>query len=188
MHEQEQDWGVASDALVVEHLLATTLDPVTHRATAVSLHSECPRMRAADAVLSVVTLAVAGAWAVWAQVAYSVTWTWAAVVVAAGSLVALVRATRVRREGLAFVASATAIVAAVVLIFGSLYPDVMPGLDGVGTLTVDNASSTDYTLTIMTWVAVVLTPVVLLYQGWTYWVFRKRITVDHIPAHTGLTL
>jgi cytochrome d ubiquinol oxidase subunit II len=39
----------------------------------------------------------------------------------------------------------------------------------------------------MTWVAVILTPVVLLYQGWTYWVFRKRISAEHIPEHTGLT-
>ena len=50
-----------------------------------------------------------------------------------------------------------------------------------------NASSTDYTLKVMTWVAVVLTPIVLIYQGWTYWVFRKRITIDNIPEHTGLT-
>ena len=51
------DWDVANDALVVEHLLASTIDPVTSRATAVSLHAECPRMRAMDAVISVVTLA-----------------------------------------------------------------------------------------------------------------------------------
>lgn len=51
------DWDVASDALVVEHLMASTIDPVTSRATAVSLHAECPRMRAMDAVLSVITLA-----------------------------------------------------------------------------------------------------------------------------------
>lgn len=54
---QGSDWDVASDALVVEHLLASTIDPVTSRATAVSLHAECPRMRAMDAVISVVTLA-----------------------------------------------------------------------------------------------------------------------------------
>ncbi|GIG38786.1 EAL domain-containing protein [Cellulomonas phragmiteti] len=51
------DWDVASDALVVEHLMASTTDPVTNRATAVSLHADCPRMRATDAVLSVITLA-----------------------------------------------------------------------------------------------------------------------------------
>jgi cytochrome d ubiquinol oxidase subunit II len=44
-----------------------------------------------------------------------------------------------------------------------------------------NASSTPYTLKVMTWVAVAFTPIVLAYQGWTYWVFRKRLTVEHIP-------
>ncbi|MCC2322584.1 hypothetical protein [Cellulomonas xiejunii] len=51
------NWGVSNDALVVEGLMASTTDPVTNRATAVSLHAECPRMRAEDAVLTVVTLA-----------------------------------------------------------------------------------------------------------------------------------
>ena len=73
------------------------------------------------------------------------------------------------------------------LIFGSMYPDVMPAFDPANSLTVTNASSTDYTLTVMTWVAAFLTPLVLLYQGWTYWVFRKRISADRIPDHTGLT-
>ena len=136
---------------------------------------------------AVATLVVAGAVAVWTQVAYSVTWTWAATTLAAAALVGLVVATRLRREGWAFIASAVAIVGAVVLIFGSLYPDVMPALDPANSLTVDNASSTDYTLTIMTWVAAILTPFVLAYQGWTYWVFRKRLTAEHIPPHAGLT-
>ena len=48
-------------------------------------------------------------------------------------------------------------------------------------LTITNASSTDLTLTIMTIVAVIFTPLVLLYQGWTYWIFRKRISSDRIP-------
>ncbi|MBD7918083.1 cytochrome d ubiquinol oxidase subunit II [Cellulomonas sp. Sa3CUA2] len=137
---------------------------------------------------SVATLVLAGAWAVWAQLAYSGKgWTWAAVLVAAAALVLVVAATRLRREGLAFAGSAVAIVAAVVLIFGSMFPDVMPAFDPANSLTVDNASSTDYTLTVMTWVAAFLTPVVLLYQGWTYWVFRKRLTIEHIPEATGLT-
>ncbi|MBT0994682.1 cytochrome d ubiquinol oxidase subunit II [Cellulomonas sp. DKR-3] len=169
----------------------TTLLFLTHGAIFLALKSDGDiRRRAGDlaARLSIVTLLVAGAWAVWAQLAYSGTaWTWAAVALAALALVGVVVATRARREGAAFVASAVAIVGAVVLIFGSLFPDVMPALDPANSLTVDNASSTDYTLTVMTWVAVVLTPLVLLYQGWTYWVFRKRLTVEHIPAATGLT-
>jgi cytochrome d ubiquinol oxidase subunit II len=146
------------------------------------------RAGALSAKLSVATVVVAGAFAVWAQLAYSRNaWTWAAVVLAAAALVGVVLATRLRREGWAFLLSAVAIVGAVVLIFGSLYPNVMPAFSTANSLTVTNASSTDYTLKIMTWVAVVLTPVVLIYQGWTYWVFRKRISVTSIPAHAGLT-
>ncbi|MBE3076019.1 MAG: cytochrome d ubiquinol oxidase subunit II, partial [Actinobacteria bacterium] len=51
-------------------------------------------------------------------------------------------------------------------------------------LTTTNASSTAYTLTIMTWVAAVFTPLVVLYQAWSYWTFRKRIGTHHIPATT----
>ncbi len=137
---------------------------------------------------SVIALVVAGAWAVWAQVAYSVTWTWIAVAVAAVALIAVWFLVRTSSFGKAFLANSVAIVAAVVLIFGSLYPDVMPASnDAANSLTVDNASSTDYTLTVMTWVAAVLTPIVLAYQGWTYWVFKRRISEDHIPEHTELT-
>jgi cytochrome bd ubiquinol oxidase subunit II len=168
----------------------TALIFLTHGAVFLALKTDGEVRQRAGALaqrLAVATLVVAGAFAVWAQVAYSVPWTWAATGVAALALLALVATTRARREGPAFLASAVAIVAAVVLIFGSMYPDVMPALDPENSLTVQNASSTDYTLTIMTWVAVVLTPVVLLYQGWTYWVFRKRLTVEQIPAPTGLT-
>jgi len=168
----------------------TALLFLTHGAVFLALKSDGEVRAKAGAFAaraSVVTLVVAGAWAVWAQIAYSVAWTWAAVVVAAAMLVVLVWATRVRREGLAFAASAVTIVAAVVLIFGSMWPDVMPALDPANSLTVTNASSTHYTLTVMTWVAVILTPLVLLYQGWTYWVFRKRISAEHIPDSVGLT-
>ena len=66
--------------------------------------------------------------------------------------------------------------------------NVMPSsTNPAWSLTTTNASATDYTLTVMTWVAVVFTPLVLLYQGWTYWVFRRRLSVDHIPAPAGLT-
>ena len=72
---------------------------------------------------------------------------------------------------------------AVAGLFAALFPDVMPSsLDPAWSLTTTNASATDYTLTVMTWVAVFFTPLVLMYQGWTYWVFRRRIGVQHIPA------
>ena len=164
---------------------------LTHGAIYLALKTEGDIRERAGALaskLSIVTVVVAGTFAVWAQVAYSRnTWTWAAVVVAAAALVGVVVATRLRREGWAFLLSAVAIVGAVVLIFGSLYPNVMPAFVTANSLTVTNASSSSYTLTVMTWVAVILTPIVLLYQGWTYWVFRKRISVTSIPEHTGLT-
>ncbi len=138
--------------------------------------------------LAAVSLVVAGAWAVWAQLAYSVAWTWVATGAAAAALLVLVGATRARREGLAFGASALTLVAAVVLIFGSMWPDVMPATDPALSLSIAEASSSEYTLRLMTWVAVILTPVVLIYQGWTYWVFRKRLTAEQIPDHTGLPL
>ena len=53
-------------------------------------------------------------------------------------------------------------------------------------LTIDNASSSEYTLKVMTVVALIFTPIVLLYQGWTYWVFRKRLTTKHIPDDAPL--
>ncbi|NUT32987.1 MAG: cytochrome d ubiquinol oxidase subunit II [Hamadaea sp.] len=104
----------------------------------------------------------------------------------AGALL-LIRARRgqrpgVRREGWAFAGTAACIALVVASLFVALYPNVFPSsLRPEWSLTVANASSTPYTLKIMTWVAVVFTPLVLLYQGWTYWVFRKRIGVEHIP-------
>ncbi|WP_297083265.1 cytochrome d ubiquinol oxidase subunit II [uncultured Demequina sp.] len=146
------------------------------------------RAEALSRTLAPVALVVAAVFAIWTQIAYSVPWTWAAVAVAAVGLVIATGAGRIGRYGVAFIANAVAIAFAVVLIFGSLYPDVMPSsTDPAYSLTIENASSTDYTLTVMTWVAVVLTPVVLLYQGWTYWVFRRRLSADHIPDHSSLT-
>jgi cytochrome d ubiquinol oxidase subunit II len=138
-------------------------------------------------VLSYAAVVIAGGWAVWAQVAYSAPWTWAAVAVAAGALIGVVAMTRRAREGWAFGLSAVTLVAAVVLIFGSMFPDVMPGLDGGESLTIAEASSTPYTLGVMTVVAAILTPLVLAYQAWTYWVFRRRLSVRDIPAPAGLT-
>jgi cytochrome d ubiquinol oxidase subunit II len=100
----------------------------------------------------------------------------ATTVLAAGALVAAILANRVRREGWAFLGTTVAIGLAVVTLFAALYPNVMPSsTDPAYSLTIENASSTPYTLGIMTVVAVILLPIVLIYQGWTYWVFRKRV-------------
>jgi cytochrome d ubiquinol oxidase subunit II len=106
-----------------------------------------------------------------------------AFVLAALSLVGGLLAVTQVREGWAFIGTFAAIGLAVAGLFIALFPDVMPTslADGVS-LTTTNAAATDYTLKIMTVVAVIFTPLVLAYQAWSYWVFRKRIAVHHIPT------
>jgi cytochrome d ubiquinol oxidase subunit II len=93
---------------------------------------------------------------------------------------------RVDREGQAFAAWAAVLVAAAATIFGAAYPVVVPStIDTAFDLTVADASVSDYTLTVMTWAAAVGLPVVLAYQAWTYWVFRKRLTAGPVHAETA---
>jgi len=89
-------------------------------------------------------------------------------------------------DGPAFGALGVTIAAAAATLFGALYPDVLPStVDAANTLTMAGAASSPYTLKVITWVGGFGAPAVLVYQGWTYWVFRKRISVDQIPpVHT----
>ena len=81
------------------------------------------------------------------------------------------------REGWAFTGTALTLLLAVATLFGDLWPNVLPSSTSDRySLTVTNASSAHYTLVVMSWVALIFTPVVLGYQGWTYWVFRQRLT------------
>ncbi|MCW3492143.1 cytochrome d ubiquinol oxidase subunit II [Microbacterium sp. SSM24] len=91
------------------------------------------------------------------------------------------------REGWAFGFGAATIVAAVLAVWFALFPFVMPSsTDLANSLTIENASSTDYTLTIMSWAALIFLPLVLLYQGWTYWVFRKRVSRTRIEKAAAI--
>ncbi len=82
-----------------------------------------------------------------------------------------------KRDGWAFILGLLSIVFQVVTVFLTLFPRVMvSSLNPEWSLTIQNASSSPYTLKVMTIVAAIFVPIVLLYQGWTYWVFRKRIT------------
>ncbi|MGW5238277.1 cytochrome d ubiquinol oxidase subunit II [Monashia sp. NPDC004114] len=112
---------------------------------------------------------------------------WVTTVIAALALVGALAANRVGREGWAFLGTAVTIAMAVATYFLILFPNVMPSTTNPAySLTVDNASSTDYTLKVMTIVALIFTPIVLIYQGWTYWVFRKRLSTKHIPEDAPL--
>jgi cytochrome d ubiquinol oxidase subunit II len=86
-----------------------------------------------------------------------------------------------RSDGWAFVMTSLSIVFATVTLFIGLFPRLMvSSLNPEWSLTIYNASSSPYTLKIMTIVAVILVPFVLVYQIWTYWTFRKRLTVDSV--------
>ncbi|MFI2202025.1 cytochrome d ubiquinol oxidase subunit II [Streptomyces sp. NPDC020192] len=141
------------------------------------------RVRARQLALRVglVTAVVALAFLLWTQADTGNTRSLVALIVAVAALVAALVANQAGREGWSFALSGVTIVAAVAMLFLSLFPNVMPStLNGDWSLTVTNASSSPYTLKIMTWCAGIATPLVLLYQGWTYWVFRKRIGTQHI--------
>jgi cytochrome d ubiquinol oxidase subunit II len=158
---------------------------LTHGAVFLSLKTTGEIRERAHAVgmkTGLVATVLAVVYLLWAQLAYSdKAWTWVPVLLAAVCWLGAVAMHRVRREGPAFIFSAVTIGLAVVALFGMLFPNVMPNLDPNGpSLTTTNASSTDYTLTIMTWVAVIFTPIVLAYQSWSYWVFRKRVGAEHI--------
>jgi cytochrome d ubiquinol oxidase subunit II len=62
------------------------------------------------------------------------------------------------------------------MVFAGLYPRILIStLEPTWSLTIVNAASSPYTLKVMTIVAVIFVPIVLVYQGWTYWIFRKRV-------------
>jgi cytochrome d ubiquinol oxidase subunit II len=97
-------------------------------------------------------------------------------VLAAAALLAAGWFIRNRQHGWAFIMTGLTIVLAVAMLFLGLYPRVMvSSLNPDWSLTISNASSTPYTLRLMSIVALIFVPIILLYQGWTYWIFRKRI-------------
>ena len=167
--------GLTTVALFLTHgaifIALKTEGDIRHEARRLAV-----KVGAVAAVLAVVLL-------VTINVSTGSTGSWITSVLAAVALLAGLFAAFRDREGWAFVGTFVAIAAAVATLFLALFPDVMPSTTNAAfSLTTTNASSTEYTLKIMTWVAAVFTPIVLLYTSWTYWTFRKRIGTHHIPA------
>jgi cytochrome bd ubiquinol oxidase subunit II len=133
-------------------------------------------LRVGRRIAPVAAVAVVGfvAWTLTLPGNGSLAWLPAAVAV----LAALLAAWRVGRgrDGLAFAATSVTMAAVVVTVFVALYPRVMvSSLGAASDLTVTNTASAPYSLKVMTVAAAILFPVVLAYQGWTYYVFRRRV-------------
>jgi cytochrome d ubiquinol oxidase subunit II len=149
----------------------------------------CERAAAAARCLSVfAALAVAGflSWTVAVAVDRNDKNVFPPILPAALGIIAVVLALAfvfARRGGWAFVMTAFASVLWVATVFTGLYPRVMVSSPDFGnSLTVDGASSAHYTLVLLTVVAAIFVPLVLLYQGWTYHVFRARVGGDEVEA------
>jgi cytochrome d ubiquinol oxidase subunit II len=124
-------------------------------------------------------------WSLWVNASVVSVITSAAIVVAVtlGWLLA-----RNNASGRSFTATALATLLMPVWAFASMWPNVLLARNVKAfSLTVHNASSSHYTLTVMTVVALLFTPIVLAYQGWAYWVFRGRVTGGHGEYGSAVT-
>lgn len=141
------------------------------------------RARALAIKVGLVCTVLAASFLLWTVFAHFSILGLALTAVAALSLIAAQVANFKNRDGIAFALLVVTIITAVGSLFAALFPNVFPSTtDAAFSLTVDNARSSDYTLGVMSWVAAIMLPLVLAYQGWTYWVFKKRVSRKSIPA------
>jgi cytochrome d ubiquinol oxidase subunit II len=208
-------WGVAFAALVrglpvgadkqIDLTVTAILNPYTllgglataglfafHGAVYIRLKTEGAvrddAIRFATRLALPVTVVVAG-FGLWTQLAHGKSWTWLILGVAVvAQLSAVMLVWSPGGDGWTFVATTVVVAAVVILLFAVLYPNLVPStLNPDWSLTVANASSTPYTLKIMSWAAAIFAPLVIGYQSWTYWVFRQRISAARIPEPIGLS-
>jgi cytochrome d ubiquinol oxidase subunit II len=133
--------------------------------------------------IGVVTAVLAVFFLAWTTISYGDAWSGLLAALAAAALIAAIVMNAREREGWAFLFTSATVVLVSASLFVALYPNVLPSTtDPANSLTIENASSTPRTLEAMTWVAVLVSPFVLAYEGWSYWVFRKRIGRESIPT------
>ncbi len=158
---------------------------LVHGATFLALKTEGPvRERAGRTVVrwAPVALLPIVAWVLVVQFRSGDLASWILVGVAVLSVVVGYLAALRRREGWAFLGVAAFVVAGAASIFTAVFPVVLPStLDPAFDLTITNASSGAYTLGVMTVVTGIGLPLVLAYQAWSYWVFRRRISERQLP-------
>ena len=136
------------------------------------------RSRAAARSIGVVAIVVNIAWVIWTLVVIgSGTFPEPTQIFGVIAVIFAQRLATTDNEAWAFVASGFAIAAAIGQMFISLYPNVMvSSTNHAYNLTVNNAAAGHYGLVVMTIVAVLFFPIVLLYQGWSFHVFRRRVS------------
>ena len=151
----------------------------------------CERSRRAARRLAIPAVVVAGGYLIWTvavAVDHNDKSVFPPVLPAAIGIAAFVLAVVcvfAGRSGVAFAFSAVGTLATVATLFTSLYPRVMVSRPGfANSLTIHNASSAHYTLAVMTVVAAICLPLVLLYQGWTYHVFRARVGGEELTGES----
>jgi cytochrome d ubiquinol oxidase subunit II len=162
--------------------LATLTLFLTHGAIFLSLRTTGEveqRARAVAARVAPVAAAIVIAFLAWTLVNQDGVELLSAICAAAAAILVVAAAAMVGRPARAFVATCGTIVALFVALFADLFPHAMISTTNAAfSLTLNEAASSHYTLSVMTVVAVLLVPFVLLYQGWTYWVFRQRVSAQ----------
>ena len=150
------------------------------------------RANAIAAPATIAATVLAAAWLVWGQFAYTTNvLAWIPLVVAALAIIVstVLSQSTLRREGLSFAASSVAIAGTVAWVFASMAPAVQKSsINPAYSLTIEQASSTTATLTVMTIVTVCLLPIVLAYVLWSYWTFRSRVGTEDVTTKTGLLM
>lgn len=166
--------------------LTTLMLFFTHGVVFISLKTDGAireRARKLAVKSGLIAIVVAAAFLLWTAIAHFSVVFLILAVLAAVALIASWVANLRGAEGWSFAFMAVTIALAVVSLFAALFPNVMPSSPNPeNSLTIANASSSETTLTVMTWVAAIFLPLILLYQGFTYWIFRKRVTRASIPA------
>lgn len=138
------------------------------------------RVKAYSVKIGLAMLVVTVAWVAYGAVVTGLLSSALAVAAAAVAALCLIAAVVLQwkgKSGLGFVASVVAILFVTIMVFATMFPNVLIStLNPLWSLTIHNACSSPYTLKIMTIVAVILVPIVLCYQAWSFWIFRKRVT------------
>ena len=158
---------------------------LVHGATFLALKTDGPvreKMgRLVPRLAPIALLPIAG-WAILIQVRGGNPASWTLLVLAVVAVLVGYWFALKRREGWAFTGFAAFGALGAASIFAGVFPVVLPStIDPAYNLTVFNAASGEYTLGVMTIVTAVSLPVILGYQAWSYWVFRKRVSPTHLP-------